>query len=305
MRADLARTGAAALLLTLCLAGCRDGEPALARGDRFWADSNYSAALAEYRLSLAQRPDDEDVRARVAHAFAVSDQFELAREQYDRLIGASPEWTDQAVFDYVTLAERARARSDRYGMASAIDAALALRPGLPVDDMAPALARYHATTGDPARALDFYERALSAASSDSVPSLLYEIGEVHVAQGDCVEALAYFDTFLERAPDSDRADQARWHVGNCSFTLARRASQTGEAEEALRHLDTVVALGVPRNLLEQAWFERGEALLALDRRDEALEAFTMVVQLSPTRSGQLVERATQRIDQLRFGRFDR
>jgi tetratricopeptide (TPR) repeat protein len=294
----------AALGAALALGACGGVEPALARGDRLWADSNFVGALAEYRLNLARSPDDEAVVARVAHAYAVTGQFERAREHYDRLIAVDDEWTDQAVFDYLDLATRARARSDRYGMAGAIEAALALRPGLPVDAMAPSLARYYATTGEPERALDFYERALTTSPSDSTADLLYEIGEVHVAQGECREAIGYFNAFLARSESAERADQARWHIGNCSFTMGTRARQAGDQEEALRRLETTISLETPINLLDQAWFERGEALLALGRRDEALQSFFRVLELNPSRSGQLVVRAQQRIDQLRFGRFD-
>lgn len=292
-------------VVALTLAACTDGEPALARGDRLWADSSFPAALAEYRLGLAQNPDDEEALARVAHAYAVTGQFERAREHYDRLIAEDDSWTDQAVFDYLDLAERARQRSDRYGMAGAVEAALALRPGLPVDAMAPALARYYASTGEPERALDFYERALTTSPADSVPDLLYEIGEVYVARSDCREAIGYFNAYLTRAPRSDRSDQARWHVGNCSFTLATRARREGDEQEALRRLETTISLGLPVNLLDQAWFERGEALLALGRRAEALESFYEVLRLNPSRTGQLVDRARTRIDQIRFGIFDR
>jgi len=148
-------------------AGCQDAEPALARGDRFWADSSYTDALAEYRLALRQHPDDE-TRARTAHAYIETGQFELAREIYTELIRQSPKWTDQAIFDYVAVANRARDRSDRYGLASAVAAAQELRPGLPLDDFAIPLARYYSTTGDPALALDFYERAITAGTSLTV-----------------------------------------------------------------------------------------------------------------------------------------
>jgi tetratricopeptide (TPR) repeat protein len=302
---DVTRLILLAATAAILLGACSDGEPALARGDRLWADSNFTGALAEYRLSLAQNPDDEQALARVAHAYAVNGQFERAREHYERLIDRDDDWADQAVFDYLDLAARARDRSDRYGMAGAVEAALALRPGLPVDAMASSLARYYATTGEPERALDFYERALTTSPADSTADLLYEIGEVHVAQGDCREALGYFNAFLTRSPEAERADQARWHIGNCSFALATRARQAGDETEALRRLETTISLGVPVNVLDQAWFERGEALLALGRRDEALQSFYRVLELNPSRTGQLVVRAQQRIDQLRFGMFDR
>lgn len=283
-------------------AGCRVDEPALARGDRLWADSEYVAALAEYRLALGQR-DDEETLARVAHAYIVTGQFERAREHYDRLLAEAPAYTDQAVFDYVTAARHARDRSNRYGMAVAVEAALALRPGLPVDEMAAPLARYYASTGDTDRALNFFEHALSHVPPDSAPELLYEIGELHERQGNCAEAVTFFSAYQARAPSGPNADEARWQIGNCAFQLGRRARQESELLEAIHQFDVIIDLGVPQNLVDQAWFERGEALLALDRRQEALEAYTQVLELNRTRSSQLAERAQQRIDQIRFGRM--
>jgi tetratricopeptide (TPR) repeat protein len=297
------RSAATALALLSTLApGCNEAEPAVQRGDRLWADSNYTAALAEYRLALEQGGNDDEVLARVAHAYIQTGQFARGKEAYDTLIAQAPEFTDQAVFDYVTVARRARDRSDRFGMAGAVEAALALRPGLPLEEMAAPLARYYATTGAPERAIEFYERALSRAPADTVPTLLFELGEVHEARGNCEDALGFFNAYRARRPAGEHADEARWHVGNCSFMLGRRSRQAGELELALRRLDTVIELGVPQNIQDQAWFERGETLLALGRPAEALPCYIRVLELNSARTGQLVERAQRRIDELRFGR---
>lgn len=279
-----------------------DAEPAVERGDRLWADSSYMASLAEYRLALEQESGSDEVLARVAHAYLKTGEFERGKEAYDQLIQRDSDHTDQAIFDYMTLARRAHERSDRYGMAVAVEAAVALRPGLPLDGMAAPLARYYATSGSPERAIVYYERALAEAHADSVPPpLLFELGEVHEALGGCEEALGFFEAYRERAPRGQHADQARWHTGNCSFILARRARQSRDLENALRHVETVIDLGVPRNVQDQAWFEHGETLVALGRRDEALTSFRMVLELNRTGSGQLVDRAQRRIDELRFG----
>lgn len=288
-------------LLAVVLAGCADSESALTRGDRFWADSNYTAALAEYRLALRENRTDSTL-LRVAHAYIETDQFERGKEIYDELLASSPDYADQAAFDYITVARRAFERSDRYGLASAVEAALALRPGMPVDEFALPLARYYATSADNDRALDFYERALTEAEPDSVPTILYEIGELQATQGHCEEAINFFRAFREREPKGERADQADWRTGNCSFQLAREARADGRLEDALEYVDTVLELGVPRNQLDNAWFERGEIMLALDRPIDAYFAFNRVLELNPAGSGQLVERARRRIDQLRFGR---
>ncbi|CAN5679491.1 hypothetical protein BH23GEM10_BH23GEM10_09650 [soil metagenome] len=292
----------AVLLAAAPLAGCGAAESALARGDRLWADSNYTAALAEYRLSHDRRESDDAVLSRVAHAYAVTGQFERARENYDELLRRAPEYTDQAIFDYLTLAERSQSRSDRYGMAGAVESALALRPGLAVGGMAAPLARYYARAGDGERAQVFYERALAYAPPDSVPGLLFDFAEFQEGQANCAEAIDLYNAFRTREPRGERADQARWNIGNCAFTLARAARQAGEQENALGYLDTMLGLGVPQNLIDQAWFERGEALLELGLREEALSAYIRVLETMRPGSNQLAARARQRIDQLRFGR---
>jgi tetratricopeptide (TPR) repeat protein len=67
----------------------------------------------------------------------------------------------------------------------------------------------------------------------------------------------------------------------------------------------ILELGVPQNLMDQAWFERGEALQELGRREEALEAYVRVLEYVRPGGGPLADRARQRIDELRFGRsFD-
>lgn len=290
------------LVLATAVSACRDAESAVARGDRLWADSNYTAALAEYRLAFELRAGNDDVLARLAHAYARTNQFELARESYDRLLQRSPQFADQAIFDYLALARHAQGRGDRYGMAGAVEAALALRPGLPVGDMAMPLARYYARTGDRDRTQEFFERALGVAPPDSVPALLFEFAQFQESQGNCREAIELYNAFRTRQPRGERADQARWNVGNCAFRLGREARQAGDPARALGHLQLVLDLGVPQNVLDQAWFERGEALLELERRDEAMDAYVRALELVRLPGGaQLADRIRQRIDQLRFG----
>jgi tetratricopeptide (TPR) repeat protein len=284
------------------LGGCGDSETAMARGDRLWADSSYVEALAEYRLSYQRRKDSDELLARVAHAYAVTGELPRARQYYTELLDRAPGYKDQAVFDFLTLARKAHARGDRYGVAGAVQEAVKLRPGLPVGDLATGLARYYASTGDSPKALEYFERALGSAAPDSVPALLFEIATLHETSGNCSDAITMFNAYRARTSNAEKADEARWHVGSCSWELAKRAGQAGDTVGALRYIQTVIDLGAPQNVLDQVWFERGELLLGQGRRDEALEAFVRSLENNRTGSGQLAERARRRIDELRFGR---
>lgn len=289
------------LLLGTALAGCGSGEDALARGDRLWADSSFPAALAEYRLALRRREHDPAVLVRVAHGYAVTGRLADAREAYDSLLAVDSVYTDQAVYDFLGLARQAQARGDRYGAAAAVEAGARLRPGLVPQDLTPTLARYYASAGDPDRALAYFERAVATVPADSAAAMLYEMAQIQESQGNCGDAVTYFQAYRERAPSGPHAAEARWHVGNCEFELARRAQAAARNDDALAGYQAVIDLGVPENLLDQAWFQRGEILLGLGRKDEALPAYQKVLELNPARTGQLVQRAQQRIDQLRFG----
>ncbi|MEO5509976.1 MAG: tetratricopeptide repeat protein [Longimicrobiales bacterium] len=288
--------------LAWALGACGDPETAMARGDRLWADSSYAEALAEYRLGYQRNQGSDELLARVAHAYAVSGEFQRAQQYYGELLKRSPNYTDQAIFDYLTLAKQAQARSDRYGLAGAVEAAVVLRPGLPVSDLAAGLGRYYTSTGDSTKALEYYERALGAAPPDSVAGLLFEIATLHETRGNCADAITMFNAFRARTNDGEKADQARWHVGSCAWNLARKAVQSGDTARALAHMKTVTELGVPQNVLEEVWFHRGELLLGQGRRDEALESYIRSLDHNRTGTGQLADRARRRIDELRFGR---
>jgi protein O-GlcNAc transferase len=289
------RTLAAAAFAILALAGCKSGDDALVRGDRYWADSNYTAALAEYRLAARQKPDPAIV-ARVAHAYLITGQFERGRREYERLIKAEPDYTDQAIFDYLTLARTSMARGDRFGTARAAEAALGLRPGLALQEIALPLARHYAAVGDVDRALEFYNRAIGRSGGGT--TLLFELASLIEQNGKCVDALPYFRSFIDQSASRDSATEARWRMGTCGLERGRQAMASGDAARALTLYDVTLEVGAPPHLIEQTWLERGEALLVLNRFEEARAAFERVLEINPAGRTQFSTRAERRLQEM-------
>ena len=292
--------GALMSFAVVSMAACGGGEDALSRGDRLWADSAYTQSIAEYRLAYARGGGDDALR-RLAHAYAVTGQFERAREAYQTLLADDPAHIDQAVYDFILLAEQAHARDDGYGVARASEAALELRPALDLTGLTDQLAAYYEQTASPEQAIAWYERALANAPPDSAPPLLFRMGRLLAERGDCTRALPYLRGYLTRAPGGPRASDARWNIGSCAYNAARAAHQGGEPDRALAQLQVVIDLGVPENVVDEAWFMRGDILYALGRNEEALAAYQRVLDLNPSREGQLVDRAERQIERLRFG----
>ena len=292
--------GAAIAITAIALAACGGGEDALSRGDRLWADSAYAQSIAEYQLAYARGGGDDALR-RLAHAYAVTGQFERAHDSYQTLLADDPSHIDQAAFDFILLAEQAHARDDGYGVARAAEAALALRPALDLTGLTDQLAAYYEQTASAEQAIAWYERALANAPPDSAPALMFRMGRILAEREACGRALPYLRGYLSRAPRGPRASDARWNIGTCAWTAARAAHQAGEPERALQQIRTVIELGVPENVLDEAWYMRGDILYALGRNEEALAAYQRVLDLNPAREGQIVDRAQRQIDIIRFG----
>lgn len=287
------------LLLGACSPLVEEGT-AVARGDEAFARGDVDEALAEYRLALGQGATDAPTYARAAHAFLTLGRVDEAREHYQAAVQSDPTLADQAAADFIHLAKKERELGDGFGMAAAVRTAAEFRPGVTVDHLSLPMARHFSTTREFDRALPYYQKALALLDSDSLPELLFEAGVAYDEVGDCESAILFYGDYRERLPPW-RREEVDWRLGNCSLQLARMSRARGQDDEALRHLDTFLGIGEPRNLLAVGYFEKGEILGARGECQAAIEAFQEVLVVDPSGSSPVVVRAEERIDQIRFG----
>jgi tetratricopeptide (TPR) repeat protein len=311
------------LLLSLTVWACSPGGidvSAIRRGDEAFAQGNYDEALAEYRLAIRQGADDPVVTARVAHTYTLMNRVDDAGAYYVDAAARDPGLADQAVADLMRLAHQNHDAQDRFAMATAVETALRLRPGLGVGDMSLPLARHYYQNGDYGRALPFYQKAMAEAA-DSIPEIVFEVGVAHDEIGDCEKALVFFERFREMVRPWERGE-VDWYIGTCAFNLARELrdrtrtvertlsggdvdpavlqSLDRDLEEALRLVNRTVAVQEPRNIQAQAWFEKGDILAEMDECEAAMEAYSQVRYAD--QAGSLIDRAQDRFDEIRFGR---
>ncbi len=299
------------LVLCVAFAACaaRDTDStAVQRGDQAFAQGNFEEALAEYRLAIRQGAADPAVTARVAHTYVVMDRVDDAGAYYVDAAARDPDLTDQAVTDLMYLARIAQEKGDGFAMATAVETALELRPGLGVGDMALPLARHYFENGQYGQALPFYQRAMADAVDDSEPDVVFEVGVAYDEIGDCQNALVFFERFREMVRPWERGE-VDWYIGTCSFNLARGLRERSETPggdrdaqlaEALRLATRTTDVGQPLNIQAQAWFERGEILVEMGDCSGAMDAYAQVRYAD--QAGSLIERAQDRFDEIRFGR---
>jgi len=298
------RIASCSLLLLLALSACstrQSEENAVRRGDEAFAQGDYDEALAEYRLAVRQGAEGPEVATRVAHTYAMMGRVDDAGSYYMDAAARDPEVADQAVSDLMHLAWEAQERRDAFAMATAVETALRLRPGIGVGEMSLPLARHYFANGEYGRALPFYQKALADAA-DSVPDIVFEVGQAYEEIGDCSHALLFFEQFRSMVRPWQRGE-VDWYIGTCSFNIAReierQSEDTEQLERALELIDRTVEVGEPRNIQAQAWFEKGEILSILGRCTEAQEAYSQVRYAD--QAGAWVDRAQSAFDEIRFG----
>jgi len=297
------------LLLLLALvgmtgvhAGCTaagSGDGALQRGDEAFARGDYPEALAEYRLVMRQGNEDVEILTRTAHAFAKVGRIDDARELYWLAVEKDPGVADLAAADLLRVAHRAtRSRRDGIMAAAAVEAALELRPGVNLTGLARPLAEHFSRNGQYGQALPYFQKAMGEVGHD--PILVLDMARAHEELGDCELALTYLEQIQDEVPVVRRSE-VEWRMGHCSFELGREAMEAERFEAALEFFNVTIEMGEPRNRVAQAWFEVGEIRAKEGRCAEAIQAFEQV-QREELGGGILIQRARDRIDDIRFRR---
>ena len=296
-------TSLAWVLVAACGQGTTE-QTSVRRGDQAFAEGKYDAALAEYRLAVRQGADDAATLARVAHTYAVLNRVDDAGAFYVDATAKDSSFQDQAVSDLMVMAKDARARQDRFAMASAVETAMRLRPGLGVSDMSLDLARHYFQNGEYGRALPLYQKALAEVGDSATSEIVFEVGQAYEEVGDCRHALLYFERFRQMVRPWQRGE-VDWYIGTCAFNMARDVRTTHDTTEedlqaALANIDRTLELGEPRNIQAQAWFEKGNILSDLGECQAAMDAYARV--RTADAAGSLVDRAQALFDEIRFGR---
>jgi len=285
-------------------AGCRgDVRDHVAWGDRLLGAGRTEAAIAEYQVALRKRGEEPEILLRLAHGYAHLNRLDEASDYYARLLAIDSAAADQAVADFLAMAKRALERNDRARMARALEQLEALRPGEVPDELSLPFARYYYELGEYVLALPLYLAVVAGADSVE-PEVRYELARVYYELGECGQALLHYQDFLEIRRWGELSAEARWHAGQCAYQLAQKDAQAGKPTEAVEKYELVIELGSPRALQDDAWFERGELKFSLGEFEEALRSYQRVLDLNPSRSGQRVRLAEDRIRNIRYGRTE-
>ncbi|HEV8392147.1 MAG TPA: tetratricopeptide repeat protein, partial [Dongiaceae bacterium] len=231
------------------------------RGDVRATQGDFEAALADFRRATEIAPDDPLAHRRQGDMLKALGRLDEAKTAYGEALKRAPDDAEAHYGLALTLQEHGNL-DEALGH---FDRVVALVADSPVGWSARGEAR--ADREDFAGALDDFQRATKIAPADAL---------AHRRQGDMLKALgrpdeakAAYDQALERDPDDVEA-----HYG-----LALTLRDQGSLDEALGHLDRVVALAADSPV---AWSTRSDVLVSLCAYDRAIDDINHALKLTTT-----------------------
>lgn len=203
--------------------------------------------IARYKAILRSNPHDAPALARLLEMYRRYRTIDLLKDEYQKLLDKNAE-----------------------------DVAALIVMG-----------RLQHATGDDARALELFQRAVARRDDDAQTWLL--IGELEKAASSAKDARAAYDKALAHASQKDMKKKAL-------RALADLALATGDNDGANAYFQKFLELD-PKNA--QLWIERGDAMLAAGKRDIALDSYTAAEKLlgaDPAKRVEVVARRGQALE---------
>jgi len=263
------------------LAGTVDGpetEPALrsgllALGDLHFQQGRWPAAeqlLSDYLSFGLDRPSADDALLKLGLAQHRQEKLEEALGAYDRLIERfldSPHHL-QAVFErgqaLVSLDRRDEAiEAFRQVLQAGTETIFAVHALNHLGAIAVQQQRF----GDAADS--FAQVAAIAGDEDVAAEALFQQDQALMSAGQFDRAEVVFDALIRTYPTSQRGPEAR---GNRAIALARQGKHQ-LALSAIEELERSEAAALPRSLAAAVAYEKAWCLRALDRNDDAAQAY--------------------------------
>ncbi len=221
-----------------------------------------AAAVTELQRTLALQPNNDEARLHLGRALAALGRLDEAVAEWRRAIAARPNnWQPYAEMG------RALFQAARYDEArESAERLVALQPDNAVGYQQ--LGAIAQTTGDSARAVEFYEKAIAIAPAAQAYS---NLGVVYYERRDYAKAAEAFRRAIALRPNEHRTHR---NLGDALLKLGRQAEAAGSYRQAADLAETQLAVNptAVQDLSALALYlqKAGQGAAALQRVNEAL-----------------------------------
>jgi tetratricopeptide (TPR) repeat protein len=290
------------LSIVVILIACNTTNSLLKKADQNFNVGKYNDAILNLKTILKKQPEHTEALLKLGTNYAYLGNIDNAVHYMSIILEQDSAYIPQVTKAYWQAA-KINQENKRIDLAlKSLKEILELDPAYNFSDMTFLLADSLFVEKDYRRALQVYQKEVEKDSLN--PSLqrswaLFQLGLCQENLGYLDDAVRTFRIMAEDYPRDPNLAKAFWHQSQCAYQIAEKLLDENKLGEALEMARLVNRNGLPENIQDKAWFLQGEIFLQLGDLVNAEIAYLKVLDLNPYRTGRLVERAAQRIREVR------
>ena len=249
------------MALLALVAGCGGPGDHERLGDRAYGESQYTQALAEYRLSLEENPDSR-VWAKAGAAALRTGNLEVASDAFLRLAAEDPTRAEEAAEGLEAVVRAAERTGDGKRLQAAVVGMGAIAPDRSIGRYALELIRRPGAEATDLVAV--LPGAIAVAPDpETVDSLLVVYGSALQETTGCGEALPAFQAGLRRTKLAALRNRAEEGVAACSLWMGLQAEAMGVPDDAVLWFAAAIRIDSGTTVGRRALVGYGDARLRL------------------------------------------
>ncbi|MEX0770444.1 MAG: tetratricopeptide repeat protein [Balneolaceae bacterium] len=256
---------------------------------------NYEQSIQEFRTVIERFPDTEWAarsQYNIGDAYYNAGEFEEAIEAYKTLLDRYPgsDYIIEAI-NGIQYAQLSAGGGD--SSTEVLEEFLSDNPtSTTADRLRYRQAENHYQSGDYEGAVREFRQYIRITNSDNLlPDAYYNLADAYLRTHQTQEALESYETIIEEFPNSERAASALGELGRIKF-------EENELEESKQYFSRLLDYG--SRYYHQAYLGMGNASLAMNRLEQALEEFKNALSASPGSDAAMLGRAKVFFRQDRF-----
>ena len=198
-----------------------------------------------------------------------------ALKSFERLIDADPRWKTK-VLKSLSQAGNEAARKGKDFMAVMIySKILEFEPEFDLKEKNILMGNWFFDSRDYEKSIDYYIKGLEYNTRDE--ELRLRLAQCYINTDDLISA---YDILKESIKELPRSWRLRYWLGKTSFKLAEKRIKEGNYDSVELYLRELIALGMPKVLIDDAYFILGDIKLSQEKYEEAAKYYNKVLDLN-------------------------
>ncbi len=197
-----------------------------------------------------------------------------ALKSFENLINTDPKWKTKVLNKLLAAGNEAAKKGKDFMAIMIYSKILEFEPEFDLKEKNILMGNWFFDSRDYEESIDYYIRGLKYSSQDE--DLRLKLAQCYINTEDLVSA---YDVLKESNKELS-SWRLRYWLGKTSFKLAEKRIREGNYDSAELYLKEVIALGMPKVLIDDAHFILGDIKLSQEKYEEAAKHYNKVLDLN-------------------------